>query len=87
MTIYHTCLHKAKIVWERTGVLVGHDEISVMCEMLNSADSGEFMDAIGKMTNGELKEFTEKAIEELKRRRKKRKIAEDYLAQERRLYA
>lgn len=31
MPIYHSCLGKIKIIWERTGVLLGHDEISTLC--------------------------------------------------------
>lgn len=85
MTIYHSCLAKIKVIWERTGVLVGHDEIDVLCAQWGCASPEEFYEHMNGMTDDELKSDVDKAKEEV--RKKKKKILEAYLAQERKQYA
>jgi hypothetical protein len=80
MTIYHSCLRKIKIIYERTGILLGHDEISLLCEMWQTMNPSEFMRYMDSLTDEELKKEIEKI-------RKKRKFLENYLAQEQMVYA
>ena len=80
MTIYHSCLGKIRIIWERTGILLGHDEISALCELWKTANATEFMDKLQNMSDQELREW----IDRLK---KKRSILQHYLEEEKRLYA
>lgn len=80
MPIYHSCLGKIKIIWERTGVLLGHDEISTLCELWNTANAAEFMDRLNNMSDDELRSWLEKL-------KKKRKVLSNYLEQEAKVYA
>lgn len=87
MTIYHTCLAKIKAIWERTGVLVGHDEITVLCAQWGCTNAEEFMEHMKGLTDDELKAEVEKVKKELERKRKKRKIYDAYREQEQKQYA
>jgi hypothetical protein len=75
MTIYHECLRKSAIIYERTGILVGHDEISLLCELWGCLNAGDFYSKMNSITDEELKSWVEKV-------KKKRKILEHYLFQE-----
>jgi hypothetical protein len=75
MTIYHECLKKSRIIHERTGILIGHDEITLLCELWNCFDASDFYRKMNSMTDEELKSWVEKI-------KKKRKILERYLFQE-----
>lgn len=87
MTIYHSCLAKIKVIWERTGVLVGHDEITALCAEWGCANADEFMEKMGGMTDEELKAEVERVKKALEAKRKKRKITDAYREQEQRQYA
>ncbi len=80
MPIYHSCLGKIKIIWERTGVLLGHDEISTLCELWKTANAAEFMDKLNSMSDEELKKWLDKL-------KKKRSVLQHYMEQEQRIYA
>ncbi len=80
MTIYHSCLGKIRIIWERTGVLLGHDEISALCMIWGTKNPEEFMERLNTMSDEDLK----KELEKLKK--KKRALA-NYLSQEEKIYA
>ena len=80
MTIYHTCLQKTKIIYERTGVLIGHDEITVLCNIWQCVNPEDFMNKLNSMSNEELKK-------ELEKIKKRRKILENYQKQENKVYA
>jgi hypothetical protein len=80
MTIYHECLRKSAIIFERTGILLGHDQISLLCELWHCFSPDEFYRKMNSMTDEELKSWVEKV-------KKKRKILEHYLFQEQKIYA
>ena len=71
---------KAKIIFERTGILVGHDQISALCDMWGTTNPDEFMDKLNAMRDEDLKKW-------LERLRMKRKFLESYVAQEQKVYA
>jgi hypothetical protein len=80
MPIYHSCLSKIKIIWERTGILLGHDEISTLCELWKTANAGEFMDRLNNMNDDELRSWIEKL-------KKKKNVLSNYLEQVAKVYA
>lgn len=80
MPIYHSCLGKIKVIWERTGVLLGHDEISTLCELWKTANAAEFMDRLNNMSDDELRAWLEKM-------KKKRSVLSKYIEQEAKVYA
>jgi hypothetical protein len=80
MAMYHRCLAKIKIIFERTGILIGHDEISLLCELWRCMNAEEFMKKLDSMSNEEL-------VKWLERIKKRRKILETYLTQEQKVYA
>jgi hypothetical protein len=73
-------MRKAKIIWERTGVLVGHDQISALCEMWQTKNPEEFMQKLNAMDDKELRSWLEKL-------KKKRKLLYNYLQNEEKIYA
>jgi hypothetical protein len=80
MTIYHECLRKSAIIFERTGILLGHDEITLLCELWHFFNASDFYKKMNSMSDEELKSWVEKV-------KKKRKILESYLFQEQKIYA
>jgi hypothetical protein len=80
LVLYHSCLRKAHIIWERTGVLIGHDEISALCLLWGTKDPREFMHKLDSMDDNELRRWLEKL-------KKRRKGLENYLEQEEKIYA
>jgi hypothetical protein len=80
MVIYHSCMRKAKIIWERTGVLVGHDQISALCMLWGTRNPEEFMEKLNAMDDKELRSWLEKL-------KKKRNSLYNYLQEEQRVYA
>jgi hypothetical protein len=73
-------MRKAKIIWERTGVLIGHDQISALCDLWGSRNPDEFMQKLEEMSNEELKGWLEKL-------KKKRRALYNYLQTEEKIYA
>ncbi len=73
-------MRKAKIIWERTGVLIGHDQISALCEMWQTKNPDEFMQKLDGMSNEELKGWLEKL-------KKKRNALYNYIQSEQKIYA
>jgi|GEM_PF-3264196 hypothetical protein len=58
----HRCFGKIRKIFERTGILLTHDEITFLCENLwncNSAD--EFYAKMDSMSTDELKDWARKA--------------------------
>jgi hypothetical protein len=80
MPIYHSCLGKIKVIWERTGVLLGHDEISTLCELWKTANAAEFMGKLNAMSDENLRSWLEKL-------RKRRNALYRYLESEEKIYA
>ena len=73
-------MRKAKIIWERTGVLIGHDQISALCEMWQTRNPDEFMEKLNSMDDKELRSWLEKL-------KKKRNVLYNYLQSEQKIYA
>jgi anion-transporting ArsA/GET3 family ATPase len=73
-------MRKAKIIWERTGVLVGHDQISALCMLWGTRNPEEFMEKLNAMDDKELRSWLEKL-------KKKRNLLYNYLQEEQRVYA
>ncbi|MDH2900235.1 MAG: hypothetical protein PXY39_04630 [archaeon] len=73
-------MRKAKIIWERTGVLIGHDQISALCDLWGTSNPDEFMEKLNSMSDQELKEWLEKL-------KKKRNALNNYLQAEEKIYA
>jgi hypothetical protein len=75
-------MRKQFLVWERSGVLIGHDEISLLCEWLGFTDptGGQFVDWLNKVSDQELRSWLEKL-------KKKRKALYNYLQNEEKIYA
>jgi N-methylhydantoinase B/oxoprolinase/acetone carboxylase alpha subunit len=73
-------MRKAKIIWERTGVLIGHDQISALCLLWGTKSPEEFMEKLDNMSNEELRSWLEKL-------KKKRNALYNYLESEEKIYA
>ncbi len=58
----HRCFGKIRKIFERTGVLLTHDEITYLCEYLwKCQNADEFYSRMGLMSTDELKEWARKA--------------------------
>jgi len=58
----HRCFGKIRKIFERTGILLTHDEITFLCEDLwNCKSADEFYSKMESMTTDELKEWARKA--------------------------
>ncbi len=58
----HRCFGKIRKIFERTGVLLTHDEITFLCEELwNCQNADDFYSKMGSMNTDELREWARKA--------------------------
>jgi hypothetical protein len=84
-TMYHQCMVKIKIIFERTGILLGHDEISTLCEIWKCTTAEEFYFKLDYLSDEELTREIQEKI--LKKKKKRKEILHNYLEQERKIYA
>jgi uncharacterized Fe-S cluster-containing radical SAM superfamily protein len=76
MTNRHRCFAKIRKIFERTGILLTHDEITFLCEdCWNCSNADEFYEKMNALTPEELKE----EIEKMRKKMRKRKILSSYL--------
>lgn len=69
-------------------MLIGHDEITLICDTWGCQNADEFYARMNQMTNEELAGWANKAKEEVeKRKKKKRQILENYLESIQKVYA
>ena len=58
----HRCFGKIRRIFERTGILLTHDEITFLCENLwNCQDAVAFYGKMDSLTTDELKDWAHKA--------------------------
>jgi hypothetical protein len=62
----HRCFGKIRKIFERTGLVVTHSEVTYMCEhMFHSSGEKEFYDAMDKLSDDQLKD----AIHRMRKKR------------------
>jgi predicted nucleic acid-binding Zn ribbon protein len=76
MTNRHRCFSKIRKIFERTGILLSHDEITFLCEYCWSCNSAnEFYEKMNALTDEQLKE----EIQKMRKLMRKKKILQNYL--------
>jgi hypothetical protein len=72
----HRCFSKIRRIFERTGVLLSHDEITYLCEHCwNCSNADEFYEKMNALTDDQLKA----EIERMRKLMRKKKILQNYL--------
>jgi hypothetical protein len=75
----HSCFAKIRRIFERTGILMTHDEITQLCQLWNCQNPEEFYRKLDSLSDEQLRAEIEKV-------RKKRKILFNYLASQEVIY-
>jgi hypothetical protein len=57
----HSCFGKIRKIFERTGVLLTHDEVTFLCNLWECRDAEDFYRKMEGMSDDQLRDFARKA--------------------------
>ena len=64
----HSCEEKAQVIVQRTGMALGHDEITYLCNELGFTDSGQFWAWMNSLVDEELRREIQRLLEKRRKR-------------------